>query len=120
MHLLEIILQKNKSYFEEELAKNRSKPKELWKILKSPDLNSGKVRKSKIYLKKDGTIHFEALENANTFKRFYYELAYELHTCIHTYIHIYINNYLYLQQSAQYLELSYMVLKKNSSILTSH
>ena len=34
-----------------------------------------KLSKSKISLKKDGTIEFEALENANTFKRFYSELA---------------------------------------------
>ena len=30
-YLQKMILKKNKSYFEEELGKNRNKPKELWK-----------------------------------------------------------------------------------------
>ena len=34
-----------------------------------------KARKSEVFLKKDGRIQFEVLENANTFKRFYSELA---------------------------------------------
>ena len=70
MHFHKMILKKKKSYFEEKLGKNRNKPKEYWKTLKS-----GKARQSKISLKKDGVIQFEALENANTFKRFYSELA---------------------------------------------
>ena len=70
-----MILKKKKSYFEEELGKNRNKPKELWKTLKSLGLSSDKARQSKISLKKDGAIQFEALENANNFKRFYSELA---------------------------------------------
>ena len=70
-----MILKKKKSYFEEELPNNRNKPNEFWKALKSLDLSSDKTRKSKIFLKKDGTIQFEALENANTFKRFYSNLA---------------------------------------------
>ena len=32
MHLQKIILEKKKSYFQKELAKNRNKPKELWKM----------------------------------------------------------------------------------------
>ena len=68
-------LKKKKSYFEEELGKNRNKPKEFWKTLKSLGLGSDKARQSKISLKKDGDIQFKALENANTFKRFYSELA---------------------------------------------
>ena len=75
MHLQKMILKKNKSYFEEELDKNRSKPKELWKTLKSLSLSSDKARQSKISLKKDDAIQFEALENANTVKRLYSELA---------------------------------------------
>ena len=75
MHLQKMILKKKKSYFEEELGKNRNKPKELWKTLKSLGLSSDKARQSKISLNKDGAIQFEALENANTFKRFYSELA---------------------------------------------
>ena len=71
-------LKKKKSYFEEELGKNRNKPKEFWKTLKSLGLGSDKARQSKISLKKDGDIQFKALENANTFKRFYSELAGDL------------------------------------------
>ena len=70
-----MILKKKKSYFEEELGKNRNKPKELWKTLKSLGLSSDKARQSKISFNKDGAIQFEALENTNTFKRFYSELA---------------------------------------------
>ena len=44
MHLQKMILKKKKSYFEEELDKNRNKPKELWKALKSLDLSLEKVR----------------------------------------------------------------------------
>ena len=70
-----MILKKKKSYFEEELGKNRNKPKELWKTLKSLGLSSDKARQSKISLKKDGAIYFQTLKNANTFKSFYSELA---------------------------------------------
>ena len=52
-----------------------NKLKELWKALKSLGLSSDKARKSKIFLKNDGTIRFEALENANLFKTLYSELA---------------------------------------------
>ena len=75
IHLQKIMLKKKKSYFEEKLGKNRNKPKELWKVLKSFRVTSDKARKSKISLKKDGAIQFEALENANTFKMFCSELA---------------------------------------------
>ena len=75
MHLQKMILKKKKSYFEEELGKNRNKRKELWKTLKSLGLSSDKARQSKVSLKKDSAIQFEALENANTFKKFYSELA---------------------------------------------
>ena len=75
MHLQKMVLEKKKSYFEEKLGKNRNKPKELWKVLESLGQSSEKARRLKIFLKKDGTIQFEALENANTFKRFYSELA---------------------------------------------
>ena len=45
MHLQKMILKKKKSYFEQELDKNRNKPKELWKALKSLGLSSDKARK---------------------------------------------------------------------------
>ena len=75
MHLQKMILKKKKSYFEQELGKNRNKSKELWKVLKALGLSSDKARKSKISHKKDGEIQFEALEYVNTFKMFYSELA---------------------------------------------
>ena len=70
MHLQKFVLKKKKSYSEKELAKNWTKPKELKNDLKSLGLNSGKASKSKISLQKNGTIQFEALENAN---RFYFD-----------------------------------------------
>ena len=71
-HLQKMIMKEKKPCFEEELDKNRNKPKELRKALKSLafGLNSDKVRQSKVSLKEDGAIQFEALENENTFKRF--------------------------------------------------
>ena len=74
MHLRKMILKKKKSYLEEELGKNRNKPKELRKSLKSLGLSSDKARQLKIPLNKGGAIQFEALENANTFKGIYSEL----------------------------------------------
>ena len=70
MHLQKIILKKKKSYFEE-LTENRNKPKELWKALKSLGLSSDKANKSNTSFKKNATIQFEALENANVFKMEY-------------------------------------------------
>ena len=70
-----MILKKKISYFEERLGKNRNKKKELWKTLKWLGLSSDKARHSKFSFNKDGAIQFEALDNANTFKRFYSELA---------------------------------------------
>ena len=49
--------------------------KELWKALKPLGLSSVKASRWKISLKKCGVIHVEALENANTFKMLYSELA---------------------------------------------
>ena len=60
-----MILRKKKSYFEEELGKNRNKSKELWKTLKSLGLSSDKARQSKICLNKDCVTQFEAKENTN-------------------------------------------------------
>ena len=75
IHLQKMILKKKKSSFEEELGKNRNKPKELLSVLNSLGASSDKARKSKISLKKDGAIQFEGLEKANTFKRSYSEFA---------------------------------------------
>ena len=51
MHLQKMILKEKKSYFEEELGKNRNKPEELLKTLRSLGLSSDKARQSKISLK---------------------------------------------------------------------
>ena len=74
-HLQKMIMKEKKSYFEEEPGKNRNKPKELWKTLKSLSLTSDKAKQSKISIKAYGAIQIEAQENVNTFKRFYSELA---------------------------------------------
>ena len=47
-----MILKKKKSCFEEELGKNRNKPKELWKTLKSLGLWSDKARQQKFLFRK--------------------------------------------------------------------
>ena len=73
-----MILKRKKSYFEEELDMNRSKPKELWKALKSLVVSSDKARKSKISLQKEVTIQFEGPESAIIFKRLYSELTGDL------------------------------------------
>ena len=44
-----MILKKKKFYVEEELAKNKKKLKELWKVLKSFGLSSDKAKKIKNY-----------------------------------------------------------------------
>ena len=75
IYLEKLILRKKKSYFDEELANNRNKRKQLWKTFKSLGLSSDKARELKISVQKDGTIQFEAVKNANIFKRFYSELA---------------------------------------------
>ena len=61
------MLKKRKCYFEEKLAKNRNKPKELWKALKSLGLSSAKLNESNTSFKWIGKIQFEALKNANIF-----------------------------------------------------
>ena len=65
MHSQKMILKKKKLYFEEELAKNMNKLKWLWKALKPLGLSLDKTRKSKIPLRKDDTMQFEALANAD-------------------------------------------------------
>ena len=54
------------------IGTNQKNTGKLWKSL---GLSSDKARQSEISHKKDGTIQFEALENANAFKRFYSKLV---------------------------------------------
>ena len=49
------------------VPKNRSKPKEAKNDLTLLCLNSDKANESKNFLKKDGIIQFEALQNTNRF-----------------------------------------------------
>ena len=63
MQLQKMILKKKKSYFEEELGKNRNKPEELWKTFKSLGLSLDEARQSKISLNKDGKmVQFNAIQ----------------------------------------------------------
>ena len=63
MQLQKMILKKKKSYFEEELGKNRNKPEELWKTFKSLGLSLDEARQSKISLNKDGKmVLFNAIQ----------------------------------------------------------
>ena len=54
IHLKKMMLKKKK--FEEVLDKNRNKPREFWKALKSLNLSSNKAKQTRIYLKKDGAV----------------------------------------------------------------
>ena len=52
MHLQEMILRKKKSCFEEEIGKNRNKPKELWKALEPLGLSSEEGDNQKFLLRR--------------------------------------------------------------------
>ena len=71
-----MILKKKKSCFEEELAKNKNKLKELWKVLKSFGLSSDKAIKIKNYSYERR--HNSLWSNENPNIRFYPELAGDL------------------------------------------
>ena len=60
------------------MKENISKPKELWKALKSLGLPSKKSSNFNICLEKDNKIHFDDKTNSNTFKEFYCNLASDL------------------------------------------
>ena len=73
--LFKKIINKKKLYFEEKNAENKNNPKELWRTLKSLDMSFEEGRQSKISLKKNGAVSFDLKKNANTFCRFFSNLA---------------------------------------------
>ena len=60
------------------LTQNSKQLNEPLKILKSPGLSSREENASKILLNKDDRIKFQLWENANIFKKFYFELPNDL------------------------------------------
>ena len=73
-----MIKKKQKNFIAEKLNQNISKPKELWKSLKSLGLPSKQQSSSTICLEKDGTLSFDHKANAEIFKDFYSNLASDL------------------------------------------
>ena len=73
--LQKAISKNKKSYFQDKIEKNANNSKQLWKVLKSLEIKSGKISQSKIALKKDGAIQFEPTKNANTLKDFFSDLV---------------------------------------------
>ena len=74
-----MIKSKKKLYFERKLHENIAKPKELWKAIKSLGLPCKNSAVPNICLKdKDGSLNFEDSSNANTFKKFFENLANDL------------------------------------------
>ena len=57
------------------LEKNISKPKELWKTLKSLGFSKTEVSASKVCLEREGKLTFDSKENSEIFKDFFSNLA---------------------------------------------
>ena len=76
---IKMIKSKKKLYFERKLHENIAKPKELWKDIKSLGLPCKNSAVPNICLKdKDDSLNFEDSCNANTFKKFFENLADDL------------------------------------------
>ena len=75
---MKLIKEKKKKFYKEKLRENIGKPKELWKALKSLALRSKKGSVSNNCLKKDDKISFDDKTNANTFEKFFCNLASDL------------------------------------------
>ena len=73
--LQKVINNKKKLYFEEKIAENRNNPKELWRTLTSLDIPSIGGMQSKISLKENGVVSFNSKCNANSFCKFFSNLA---------------------------------------------
>ena len=73
-----MIKKKQKNFIAEKLNQNISKPKELWKSLKSLGLPSKQQSSSTICLEKDGILSFDHQANVEIFKDFYSNLASDL------------------------------------------
>ena len=70
---MKLIKVKKKQFYKEKLKEDISKPKELWKALKSLGLLCKKGSISNICLKKDGKTSFDEI-NANNFKEIFSKL----------------------------------------------
>ena len=73
--LTKIISFKKNLYFEEKITENKNIPKKLWRTLKSLSMPSKEGCQSKISLKQNGVVSFNSKYNANTFYRFFSNLA---------------------------------------------
>ena len=76
--LKNMIKSKKKNYMRQKLADNIGKPKELWKTLKSLGLPSKTGKESKICLEDNGILSFDAKKNAETFMKYFSNLAGDL------------------------------------------
>ena len=70
-----IIKRKKKEFFENRLAENIGKPRELWKTIKSLGLETKSKSTSNICLKENGVNVFDTKHTANIFKEFFSNLA---------------------------------------------
>ena len=70
-----IIKMKKKEYYENKLAENVGKPKELWNTIKSLGLETKSKSTSNICLKDNGVNVFDSKRTANIFKDFFSNLA---------------------------------------------
>ena len=70
-----IIDNKKKLYFVEKIAENKNNPKGHWRTIKSLRMTCKGGRCSKISLKENGVVSFNSKDNANTFFRFFSDLA---------------------------------------------
>ena len=71
-HLKNMIKTKKKNYMRTKLSENIGKPNELSKALKSLGLPSKVNKESKICLQDDGTLSFDAKQNAETIYELFY------------------------------------------------
>ena len=72
------LIKEKKDILQRKLKENFSKPRELWKALKSLGLPFKKGSISNICLKKDDKTSFDDKTNGNTFKKFFCNLASDL------------------------------------------
>ena len=70
-----LIKKKKKEFYEEKLKENISKPKELWKTLKSLGSPKSSPSSSNICLNENNSIEFDSLSIAEIFKKFFSGLA---------------------------------------------
>ena len=77
-HTAKLIKQRKSQFYKEKLKENISKPKELWKALKSLSLLSKKCTTSNICLKKDDKVCFADKINVSVSKELFCNLGCDL------------------------------------------